>query len=228
MKRFPLLLLLLCLASCRPPGTPQAFAGEVVGVHDGDTLTVMNGSRQVKVRLYGVDAPESNQAFGSVSKRFLSTLVFGKTVRVSVQTTDRYGRSVSRVGVEGADVSLQIIRAGLGWYYKQYSKDASYAAAEAEARVAQRGLWADSSPTAPWAFRQLRGQAAAPPNAPDPATSGNATGSAPGPFRGNSVSHVFHAAGCQYFDCANCTANLPTYQAAIAAGFTPHRDCIGR
>jgi endonuclease YncB( thermonuclease family) len=60
-----------------------SITGKVVGVHDGDTLTVLTAAKEsVKVRLYGIDAPESKQAFGARSKQELSELAFGKQVRV--------------------------------------------------------------------------------------------------------------------------------------------------
>ena len=199
------------------------FTGRVVSVLDGDSLIVLRDGRQVEVRLYGVDAPEGGQAFGSVAKRFLSNLVFSKTVVVDVRDIDRYKRSVARVTVDGADVSLDIIRAGFGWHYTQYSNDARYAAAEQEARAARRGLWQDSAPIAPWNYRQRR---PSPLLTPPPKPSSAA--SAPGPFHGNVSSHVFHGSSCEYYNCKNCTAVFKTHEAAVAAGYRPHTDCVRR
>ena len=140
MKRVPaLLLLVLCAVAAHgfkpgsasvvaqdfSPGVPPVvaqdfspasgkFTGRVVSVLDGDSLMVLRDGRQVEVRLFGVDAPEGGQAFGSVARRFLSNLVFSKTVVVDVRDIDRYKRSVARVTVDGTDVSLDIIRAGFG------------------------------------------------------------------------------------------------------------------
>lgn len=143
----------------------ETFAGQVVAVADGDTITVLDSSnRQHRVRLASIDAPEKRQAFGQVSKKHLSDLVFGKTVTVEARTTDRYGRTVGRVLVDGRDACLEQIRAGLAWHYKRFERDqpageaAAYAAAEVEARDAGRGLWRDRNPIPPWEFRHPPGQ----------------------------------------------------------------------
>jgi len=77
------------------------FSGRVVGVTDGDTLTVLEGTTQRKVRLLGIDAPERAQAFGSRAKEALSDLVFGRTVRVTWKARDKYGRTLGDVYAGG-------------------------------------------------------------------------------------------------------------------------------
>ena len=130
--------------------------GNVVGVADGDTITVLTEAKQsVKVRLYGIDAPEAKQAFGQRAKRELSDLVFGKVVTVDVREKDRYGRSIGRVSVNGLAVNVEMVRRGFAWWYRAYAKtDVELARAEAEAKNAKRGLWADEAPIAPWQFRR--------------------------------------------------------------------------
>src|SRR4051812_23773570 len=73
------------------------FSGKVVGIADGDTITVLRDRTQVRIRLHGVDSPESGQAFGTKAKAFTSDLVFGKVVTVHPLETDRYGRTVAEV-----------------------------------------------------------------------------------------------------------------------------------
>lgn len=140
-------------AGCGPVRAQEAFSGRVVGVLDGDSLVVLRDGRQVTVRLHGVDAPESGQAYGNVARRALANLAFGRTVEVEVRDVDRYKRLVSRVTAEGADVGLEMVRAGFAWHYARYLRDEAYAAAEREARAARRGLWQDRSPVAPWEWR---------------------------------------------------------------------------
>jgi|SRR5581483_2373160 len=137
----------------------EVLVGRVVGVHDGDTITVLSevdGKKvSTKVRLWGIDAPESKQAFGSRAKDELSGMVFNKAVRVEVQDKDRYGRTVGRVFVGAVDANLAMVRAGFAWWYQTYAKKATdLQSAEAEARAAKRGLWSDKTPVAPWAFRR--------------------------------------------------------------------------
>lgn len=130
--------------------------GKVVGIHDGDTITVLTPTKtEVRVRLYGIDAPETKQAFGSRAKQQLSTLVFGKEVQVQVIEKDRYGRTVGRVLIGSRNVNVEMVRLGFAWWYRHYAKkDVELAKAEAEAKNAKRGLWADKAPVPPWEFRK--------------------------------------------------------------------------
>lgn len=134
---------------------PETFSGRVVAVTDGDTLGVLRSGKEVKVRLHGIDAPESGQAFGATAKQFASEKTFGKIVTVRVTDTDRYGRLVGEVTlVGGTSLNEQLVKNGLAWWYHQYgAKERVLAEAEIDARAARRGLWADANPTPPWAFR---------------------------------------------------------------------------
>ncbi|WP_254772745.1 thermonuclease family protein [Nitrosospira multiformis] len=101
----------------------ETLGGRVVKIADGDTVTILDESnRQHKVRLVGIDAPERKQPFGTVSRQHLADLVFGKTVVVKWQKRDRYQRILGKVLVDGQDVNLEQIKAGLAWHYKQYGK----------------------------------------------------------------------------------------------------------
>jgi len=127
----------------------------VVGVHDGDTLTVLTaGNVQIKVRLVEIDVPEIKQPFGQQSKQALSALVFGKDVEIRATGKDRYGRTLARVFVDGADVNLAMVKAGMAWRFDKYSKDRAFQSAQEEAQRARRGLWADPAPVAPWEWRK--------------------------------------------------------------------------
>lgn len=132
------------------------FEGKVVGITDGDTITVLVGTDPVKVRLNGIDAPEKKQPFGTQSRAKLGELAFGKTVTVHSAGKDRYGRTLGTVLADGQSVNLKMVETGLAWHYAQYSKDAALADAEKAARAARRGLWADPKPVAPWEFRKAK------------------------------------------------------------------------
>jgi endonuclease YncB( thermonuclease family) len=143
------------------PAGSQTLNGRVVRVADGDTVTVLDATNtQHRIRLEGIDAPESHQAFGAQSKQSLSEMVFGKDVSVVVRKTDQYGRLVGKILLEGKDINLEQVKAGLAWHYKEYQREQTpedrelYARAEDEARAARRGLWQESDPVEPSAFRK--------------------------------------------------------------------------
>ena len=131
----------------------QIFSGKCVGVTDGDTIGVLKDGKEVKIRLDGIDCPESRQDFGSKAKRFTSDLVFGKIVEVYQKDIDKYGRIVARIIVDGKDVSLELVKAGFAWHYKEYSSDPELGNAEKLARDNEDGLWGMQNPIAPWDFR---------------------------------------------------------------------------
>ncbi len=142
------------------PVHAETISCRVVGIADGDTLTILDSSNQQhRVRLSGIDAPEKKQPFGSRAKQNLSALAFGKGATVEWSKLDRYGRIVGKVTVNGEDVGLQQLQAGLAWWYRQYAREqspqdrASYSQAENEARMARVGLWGDSQSVPPWEYR---------------------------------------------------------------------------
>lgn len=137
-----------------------SVTGKVVRIADGDTLTVLDGSNaQHKIRLFGIDAPENGQAFGTKAREALASKVFGQTVRVDVVDVDRYRREVGRIFLGERFVNMELVRDGFAWRYVQYDKPGEFTAAEDEAREHRRGLWSDPHPVAPWEFRRQRRQA---------------------------------------------------------------------
>lgn len=155
MKNSLLLALLLAFAV-----NAETITGQVVGVADGDTITVLDADKvQHKIRLAGIDAPEKKQAFGNRSKESLSDLVFDKTVNVETDKRDRYRREIGKVLVNGRDVNLVQVERGMAWFYRQYQREQSpndrklYEAAEDAAKAGKRGLWRDVDPVPPWEFR---------------------------------------------------------------------------
>lgn len=151
----------ICLLAT--PASAAQLEGEVVGLSDGDTVTVLDATRtQHKVRLAGIDAPEKSQPFGNRSRQHLADLVFRKQVVVEWSKRDRYGRIVGKVLVSGRDACLAQVTAGLAWHYKAYQREQSpadqvaYATAEEVARSKRTGLWQEPAPIAPWDFRHGR------------------------------------------------------------------------
>ena len=137
--------------------------GKVVNVADGDTITVLvNNNTQYKIRLQGIDAPEKAQPYGQKSKQSLHQLVHSKQVIVEYQKKDKFGRTIGKVLLNGADICLKQIELGMAWHYKQYESKQShqdreiYAKAELLAQAKRLGIWNDKLPTAPWEFRKLK------------------------------------------------------------------------
>jgi len=131
--------------------------GKVVGVSDGDTITVLTDDNiQHKVRLAHIDCPEKGQPFGNKAKQFTSDFCFGQVVRVEHGgKKDRNGRYIGVVyNSRGDNLNKQLVAAGLAWHFVRYSKDQSYSALEAQARQAKRGLWVESNAIAPWVWRR--------------------------------------------------------------------------
>lgn len=138
----------------------DTIAGRVVGVSDGDTITVLESTKiQHKIRLAGIDAPESKQAFSQASKKHLSDLVFDRQVTLECGKTDKYRRDICVVIVDGRDANLAQVKAGLAWWYRKYQKEqtaqqrADYEAAEVVAKEGRVGLWRDADPVSPWEWR---------------------------------------------------------------------------
>ncbi|MCB1966956.1 MAG: thermonuclease family protein [Candidatus Accumulibacter sp.] len=138
-------------------GTANAdFTGEVVGVTDGDTVTVLRDREPVKVRLTEIDAPERKQPFGQRSRQHLADLVFRKEVLVVEHGKDRYGRTLGRLKLGAVDANEEQIRSGMAWVYDKYVVDRSLYGLQDEAKRARRGLWADPEPVPPWEWRRSR------------------------------------------------------------------------
>lgn len=130
------------------------LVGKVVGVSDGDTLTVLSSDyQQVTVRLAQIDAPEKRQDFGQAAKQALAEQVYQQTVNVDYQERDKYGRVVGKVLLNGTDINLEQLKRGMAWVYRQYATDPAYFAAETQAQQAALGLWSQANPIPPWEFR---------------------------------------------------------------------------
>lgn len=155
MRAVPILsaVLALSLVGAKPAGE---LTGRVVGVSDGDTLTLLTpGKVQHKVRLDQIDAPEKDQPYGAASKQALSRRVFDRPVTVRSNGQDRYGRTLGAVRADGRDVNALMVSDGAAWAYRQYLTDQGLLTLERQARAERRGLWAlpADQVTPPWAWR---------------------------------------------------------------------------
>lgn len=141
----------------------ETLSGRVVAISDGDTLTLLDASNLPhKIRLSGIDAPEKAQDFGQKAKTSLSGLAFNQTATADCRKRDRYQREICVVYVEGKDVGLEQIRAGLAWWYQDYAKDqtaqerSEYSQAEFMAKIHRFGLWNSKNPVPPWEWRHAQ------------------------------------------------------------------------
>jgi micrococcal nuclease len=149
------LLTLFIIVACQVAVSAQTITGKAVAIADGDTFTLLTDDNvQIKIRLHGIDCPEKSQDFGQVAKKYLSDLIFGKSVEVIKTDTDRYGRTIGKVFIDGISVNESLLKAGLAWHYKRYDKNEEWAKLEDAANASKVGLWARSDAQPPWEYRK--------------------------------------------------------------------------
>ena len=129
-----------------------AFSAKVIKISDGDTIVVLSGKEQTKVRLYGIDAPEKKQDYGQKSKQFLASLIAGQVLEVEPKGKDRYKRTLGIIHHKGQDINAQMVLNGYAWAYVKYSR--IYVDQESLARENKHGLWQSSDPAPPWEWRK--------------------------------------------------------------------------
>ncbi|MFY1046508.1 thermonuclease family protein [Chryseobacterium sp. GP-SGM7] len=131
---------------------------KVIGIKDGDTVELLMDGKPQVVRLSNIDCPEKKQPFGNNAKQFVSDLCFGKMVEVSGNSKkDRNKRLLAEIILsDGKNLNKELVKNGLAWHFKKYSKDDSYDILEKHAQKLKLGLWKDKNPIAPWDWRKLR------------------------------------------------------------------------
>lgn len=225
------------------PTLAAEFSGRVVGVIDGDDVVVLHNGLKEDVRLNGIDCPEKGQAYGERAKEFTTGLALRKVVRVLVQGSDAFGRTLGEVVLpDGRVLNHELVKAGLAWWFRQYApENAEVARLEKEAREAKRGLWRDSKPLPPWVFRKIRrGQPLDPSDfalldqAP-PALEAVPGGTPPTPqpaiptfpIIGNRRSHIYHRPDCPNYSQVSPEnrVEFASAAAAEAAGYRLARNC---
>ena len=154
MTRF---LILLC---CPILLFATEFSARVIRVVDGDSVNVLRlpEKEELKLRLYGIDAPEWKQAYGKESKDALKVLLGPKReVSVKVLDKDRYGRLICELHLDNKDISVNkwMVSKGNAWHYVKYAPDdINLQQAEKNARKNKLGLWSLETPIPPWEFRK--------------------------------------------------------------------------
>lgn len=143
----------------------QVFHGRVDRVIDCDTIVVITEDDSIRVRIRGIDAPESNQEFGGESRVALEDLLTGRTVVLKSDQKDKYGRTLASVAVSGTDVGLYMIENGYAWFYEAYGLQIpvdwqkAYKMAQADAKALQLGLWQAPGAVPPWTWRKQKREA---------------------------------------------------------------------
>ncbi len=132
----------------------KIIRGQVIGIVEGDALTVAVESRQVRVRLAEIDAPEMNQPFGKRSKQSLSDLCFWVKAELAIRGKDQYGRKRAIVICNGVDANAEQVKRGMAWVFDKHDKDPALVKLEEEARAEKRGLWLDNHSIPPWQWRK--------------------------------------------------------------------------
>ncbi|OAM34539.1 nuclease [Eikenella sp. NML96-A-049] len=163
------MLLAACstLPASAEPARNNIISGEVVRAWDGDTLHLQDhrSGQRHKLRLAGIDAPELEQAQGKACRDRLAEQVLHRQVQAEIVDTDRYGRKVAQIRLNGQDINRQQVADGCAWHYRRYAREwqseaeyAAYAEAEVQAKNQRLGLWRQASPQAPWQFRHRQPQ----------------------------------------------------------------------
>ena len=140
---------------------------QAVKVSDGDTLNVQkveNGKfvgEVMKIRMFGIDAPEKTQDYGIESKQALEKLVSGKTLEIEEKNRDRYGRTVAVVYVNGKNINEEMVKNGNAWWYQEYDKkDTKMQAYQENAKKNKLGLFGKRGYVEPWNYRKEKKAAA--------------------------------------------------------------------
>jgi len=208
------------------------IVGKVIGITDGDTLGILDDTKtQHKIRLQGIDAPESGQAYATKARKALANKVFQKDVRIEWREKDRYGRILGQVFLteNGTTrwINRELIEEGWAWHYKKYNTSEVLAQAEHKARGARLGLWQDENPTPPWTYRHtpVVPSSRKPPELPkaEPVEA-NAT---PIPSQQEEIVYVtrtgtkYHRAGCRYLR----KSSIPMPLSQAAAQYSPCSVC---
>lgn len=142
-----------------PP--PHAWPARVSYVVDGDSVWVLpdEGGRRLKLRIEGIDAPEICQAGGPEARDALKALVLGERVLVATKAHDRYGRAIATVwrAQSRVDVGAAMVRQGWAWNERYGRRAGKYARAQASAKSARLGVFADTRARYPAQFRREHG-----------------------------------------------------------------------
>jgi endonuclease YncB( thermonuclease family) len=134
-------------------GFSQDYSGTIIRVIDGDTFVFQTKEGSLKIRMYGIDAPERDQPYSKESTNFLKQYL-NKDAILKASGVDRYSRTLGVLYIDRKDINLLAIKNGCAWHFKRYSNDQQYAQAQEYAKNNKLGLWALPNPIPPWDWRK--------------------------------------------------------------------------
>lgn len=227
MKTMTKLLQLIVIGLVLLPGLSLAFQARCINIADGDTVTVLtDDKKQIKIRLYGIDSPESGQPFGANAKRQMADMCGNRDVEIREMDTDRYGRMVALITPVSGGPSLNevMVSSGLAWVYTKYCTIdlcQAWRNLEEDAKTRRAGLWAENA-IPPWEWRRgnTTQSAETAPQEQQP-SAGQA-------LSGNVSSGIYHGPSCRHYNCKNCSASFKTKAEAESAGYRACKTCGGR
>lgn len=157
------LLIILFLGNCKSKSINESntqaliIRGKVTAVKDGDTIKVLSNEEEETIRLAHIDCPEKKQPYSNLAKKFVSDYCFGKEVIIKWEgKKDRNGRIIGEVFINGKCLNRELVKNGLAWHFKRYSKSEDYEKLEDEAKLNHVGLWSENNPIAPWDWRKKK------------------------------------------------------------------------
>ncbi len=136
----------------------------IVNVHDGDTITIkyLDGEKKgriEKVKLFGIDAPELEQAYGFNAKQHLVTHLRSIDIKFKRKSINLDSQPEGILYADGININNKMIENGYAWQNKRYSTDSELNDMYLKARDKEIGLWNDTQePIPPWVFRSYEGK----------------------------------------------------------------------
>lgn len=144
----------LLISSVSVPAFGQEFTARVIGVSEGDSITVKHERREVRIRLRGVDCPEKGQPYFKEARRFTTFMADGRDVLVKPLGKDGRGRTIADVILPGGkSLNQELLQEGLAWWDRKNSSDQAMKDLQDIAEAGKRGLWSQPKPIPPWEWK---------------------------------------------------------------------------
>jgi endonuclease YncB( thermonuclease family) len=153
-KQYTIILGFFLLLNSFQPVEGAVFRGWCMKVVEADTIMVYVNKKLLKIRIAHIDCPESGQPFGIEAQRFVTKLILKKKIQVEIESYTETDQMIGRVVINGEDLSMVLVKAGLAWYFKDHGPDRYLAKAQRKVRRKKVGLWSQKNPVPPWVFRQ--------------------------------------------------------------------------